>query len=216
MKHVNHILLLASIFVVVALGLAAAVVQSAAAEPPSPAYTSIIYPCRYDVTNAVAFYPTDKELKRNVLLYNYGETNGLDPNYRVETIETLSWNFNFAKGKGVVWGPIEQNYYSPSAGPGDDPVGTWVGTIVGRTYWDPEFEVPLAEGNGFFVGLGDFAGLRMKSAWRQEHNPDGVEVVCAGQLPDPDNENELAAWPVKTLIIHYVIETTGTWPPPSE
>jgi hypothetical protein len=204
MKRFYSLLVSITTLLVMVVVVSTAIASPVGEKSSVPTFSSTIYPCKYDYTDAKEMYLKNTIHVRNAVLYNYGATD--DGAYNVKTIETLSWNFNSSIGEGVVSGPITQEYSDASG----KIVGVWVGTIEGKVSMD-ESGVPLAVGKGVFDGEGLFEGLRMKSIWRQEPYFD-PPAACIGHEPTTEGD-ERPAYPVRTFIDHYVIETTGTWPP---
>jgi hypothetical protein len=209
MKRYHTFLALFILLLTMALGASATLADPAGETPPFPTYGSVIYPCRFQYSDATKVWSAGNSMHgRDIGYISVGETD--DGRYQVRVIEKFNWDINVKSLEGNLRGTITQEYTDQSG-----TVGYWVGTIEGRLHGEfididaPQpLEVWFGEGKGVFEGQGLFEGLRMKSAWRQELHLDQPADACAADMPAPGEE----PWPVKTLIDHYVIETTGSWP----
>lgn len=209
MKRFYFFLFILTTLFILVLGVSVAMARPASDTPPFPTYSSSAYPCKFQYSEATKVWDAGSTSHgRNIGMISVGATD--DGMYQVRWTEDIDWDANLKKFEGNSRATITQEYTNHNG-----EVGYWVGTIEGRLYAKfidiglPEpLEVWFAEGKGVFDGEGLFEGLRMKSAYRQELNLEQPEE-CSGDLPLPGEE----PWPVVTLVDHYVIETTGTWPP---
>lgn len=199
MKRWSIFSLLVVLLFVLTLGVSGVLAKPIHKPPKFLTYKSILYPCKYDDSLKVEWLDGDMYYVRNSIGISYGASK--HPLFDVETVETLSWNFNLLSGEGYLWGPYTQTYASDKY----EDEGFWKGFIVGDIYMSEDGMTPLAAGMGEFYGEGLFEGLRMKSIWSQE-TIDVEERTEACGFPPQEGDPPL----VKTTVKHYVI---GTWPP---